>query len=174
MAEKDPKPNNVSDEKKISIQEALDKEGEQLHISELQALNIKDLSKIAKKYKVAEIGKMNNITVAQQDINRAMVEEARRFPGQEHLVVQYFQKNPQAIDGLRAPIFEDKVVDFILELAKVTDRAVSVEELRRDPDAAPEAEETKAASEAGEGAKAKAKRKPAAKPAARKKSSAKE
>jgi len=59
MAEKDPKPNNVSGEKKISIQEALDKEGEQLHISELQSLNIKDLSKIAKKYKVAEIGKMS-------------------------------------------------------------------------------------------------------------------
>jgi transcription termination factor Rho len=59
MAEKDPKPNNVPGEKKISIQEALDKEGEQLHISELQSLNIKDLSKIARKYKVAEIGKMS-------------------------------------------------------------------------------------------------------------------
>ena len=59
MAEKDSKPPNASGEKKISIQEALDKEGEQLHISELQALNIKDLSKIAKKYKIAEIGKLS-------------------------------------------------------------------------------------------------------------------
>ena len=58
MAEKDPV-NNVSGDKKISIQEALDKEGEQLHISELQALNIKDLAKIAKKYKIAEAGKMS-------------------------------------------------------------------------------------------------------------------
>ncbi len=59
MAEKDSRLNNASGDKKISIQEALDKEGEQLHISELQALNIKDLSKIAKKYKVAEIGKLS-------------------------------------------------------------------------------------------------------------------
>ncbi len=59
MAEKETRLNNASGEKKISIQEALDKEGEQLHISELQALNIKDLSKIAKKYKIPEIGKMS-------------------------------------------------------------------------------------------------------------------
>jgi trigger factor len=96
---------------------------------------------------IAEIGKKNNITVAQQDINKAMIEEARRFPGQEHLVIQYFQKNPQAADGLRAPIFEDKVIDFILELAKVSDREVTMDELRKDPDAAPaepvEAEDAK-------------------------------
>ncbi len=59
MAEKDSRQSSPPGEKKISIQEALDKEGEQLHISELQALNIKDLSKIAKKYKVAEIGKLS-------------------------------------------------------------------------------------------------------------------
>jgi transcription termination factor Rho len=59
MAEKDTQSSNVSNNKKISIQEALDKEGEQLHISELQALNIKELAKIAKKYKIAEAGKMS-------------------------------------------------------------------------------------------------------------------
>ncbi len=58
MAEKDIKPSDASGAKKISIQEALDKEGEQLHISELQALNIRELSKLAKKYKIAEAGKM--------------------------------------------------------------------------------------------------------------------
>jgi transcription termination factor Rho len=58
MAEKDPKPTVTPDDKNISIQEALDKEGEQLHISELQALNIKDLTKIARKYKLADVGKM--------------------------------------------------------------------------------------------------------------------
>jgi len=58
MAEKESKPSTASSEKKISIQEALDKEGEQLHISELQALNIKELSRLAKKYKIAEAGKM--------------------------------------------------------------------------------------------------------------------
>jgi trigger factor len=89
---------------------------------------------------IAEIGKKNNITVSQQDINKAMIEEARRFPGQEHLVVQYFQKNPQAVEGLRAPIYEDKVIDFILELAKVTDKSVTMDELRSDPDAPAAAE----------------------------------
>ncbi|HYK90008.1 MAG TPA: transcription termination factor Rho [Acidobacteriota bacterium] len=69
MAEKDSRLSNASGEKKISIQEALDKEGEQLHISELQALNIKDLSKIAKKYKVAEIGKL-----AKQDLIFAVLQ----------------------------------------------------------------------------------------------------
>jgi transcription termination factor Rho len=59
MAEKESRANNTPADKKISIQEALDKEGEQLHISELQALNIKDLAKIAKKYKIAEAGKMS-------------------------------------------------------------------------------------------------------------------
>jgi len=59
MADKDTRLNNVPGDKKITIQEALDKEGEQLHISELQALNIKELSKIAKKYKIAEAGKMS-------------------------------------------------------------------------------------------------------------------
>jgi len=105
---------------------------------------------------IAEIGKTNNITVAQQDLNKAMIEEARRFPGQEHLVIQYFQKNQQAVDGLRAPIFEDKVVDFILELAKVTDKTVTMDELRKDPDASPE---TKDAAAAGDTDDAKPKRK---------------
>ncbi len=59
MAEKDSRLNNASGEKKISIQEALDKEGEQLHISELQGLNIKDLAKLGKKYKLPDIGKMS-------------------------------------------------------------------------------------------------------------------
>jgi transcription termination factor Rho len=58
MAEKDSRPDNATETKKMTIQEALDKEGEQLHISELQALNIKDLSKLAKKYKIAEAGKL--------------------------------------------------------------------------------------------------------------------
>ncbi len=109
---------------------------------------------------IAEIGRRNNIAVAQQDLNKAMIEEARRFPGQEHLVIQYFQKNPQAVDGLRAPIFEDKVVDFVLELAKVTDVPVSLDELRRDPDASTES--ASASAEDGESkGKAKAKRKSA-------------
>jgi trigger factor len=110
---------------------------------------------------IAEIGKRNNIIVAQQDLNKAMIDEARRFPGQEHLVIQYFQKNQQAVDGLRAPIFEDKVVDFILELAKVTDHTVSFDELRKDPDASPEADAGSAGSDQAGDAKSKRKKKSA-------------
>ncbi len=81
---------------------------------------------------MADIGKKNNLTISQEDLNRALMEEARRFPGQEHMVFQYFQKNPQALDSLRAPIFEEKVVDFILGQAKVTEKEVSAAELKAD------------------------------------------
>lgn len=78
---------------------------------------------------LAEVGSKNNITVTQDEINRAMAEEARRFPGQERHVIEYYRNNPGAIDNLRAPIYEDKVIDFILELAQVTDRAIPLKEL---------------------------------------------
>ncbi len=58
MAEKEPRPANTPEERKMSIQEALDRAGEQLHISELQALNIKELTKIGRKYKIADLGKL--------------------------------------------------------------------------------------------------------------------
>ncbi|MCX7370954.1 MAG: trigger factor, partial [Alphaproteobacteria bacterium] len=54
-----------------------------------------------------------------------------RYPGQEKMVLEYFQKNPQAVEGLRSPIFEEKVVDFMLELAKVEEKAVTPEELAK-------------------------------------------
>jgi trigger factor len=84
---------------------------------------------------LAEVGRVNNITVSQDDLNRGLMAEARRYPGQEHLVFQYYQGNPEALNSLRAPLYEDKVIDFILELAKVTDKEVPVESLRADPDA---------------------------------------
>lgn len=87
---------------------------------------------------LADVGQKNDVTVTQDDVNKALIEEARRFPGQEHLVFQYYKSNPDALNSLRAPIFEDKVIDFILELAKVADKEVSVEDLRKDPDAADE------------------------------------
>lgn len=78
---------------------------------------------------LAEVGSKNNITVTQDEINRAMAEEARRFPGQERHVIEYYRNNPGAIDSLRAPIYEEKVIDFILELAQVSERAVPLKEL---------------------------------------------
>ncbi|BBK42773.1 trigger factor [Allostella vacuolata] len=83
---------------------------------------------------LAEVGRLNNINVPQEEINRAISEEARRYPGQERRVIEFYEKNPQAVASLRAPLFEDKVVDLIVEQAKVSERTVPVEELLRDPD----------------------------------------
>ena len=63
-------------------------------------------------------------------------QEAGRYPGQEAQVMEFFRKNPQASDTLRGPIFEDKVVDYILDLARVEERAVTPEELAADAEAA--------------------------------------
>src|SRR5690606_36446423 len=84
---------------------------------------------------LSEVGRQNNIEVKQDEITRAMVEQARRFPGQERQVMEYFQKHPDAANSLRAPIFEDKVVDFILEMADVTDKPVTKEELQKEAEA---------------------------------------
>jgi trigger factor len=78
---------------------------------------------------LSEIGRTNNITVSGDELARAMRQEASRYPGQEQQVMEFFRKNPQAAENLRSPIFEEKVVDFMLELAQVTDRQVSPEEL---------------------------------------------
>ncbi len=83
---------------------------------------------------LAEVGRTNNISVNQDDLNRAMVEQTRNFPGQESRIFEYYQNNPEAMQELQAPIFEDKVVDFIVEMAKLTDRKVTIEELMADPD----------------------------------------
>ncbi|AQU88873.1 trigger factor [Komagataeibacter nataicola] len=84
---------------------------------------------------LAEIGRVNNITVTQEEIVHAVRAEAARYPGQEQAVFEYFGKNPQAIDGLRGPIFENKVIDYIVELAKVEDKVVTPEELAEMPEA---------------------------------------
>ena len=85
---------------------------------------------------LSETGRLNDLTVSQEDLNRAMAEQAQRFPGQEQQVLQYYQENPQSMQELQAPLFEEKIVDYILELAKVTERKVSVEELLAGPDEA--------------------------------------
>jgi trigger factor len=81
---------------------------------------------------IAEIGDKNGITVSDDEVSRAVVERARQLPGREQQVWEYYRKNPSALASLRAPIFEEKVVDFLLELAKVTDKQVPREELYKD------------------------------------------
>jgi trigger factor len=81
---------------------------------------------------LAEIGEKNTITVTDDELNRALMEQARRFAGQEQRVWDYYRQNPQAVAALRAPIYEEKVVDFLLELAEVTEKKVSREELYKE------------------------------------------
>jgi trigger factor len=83
---------------------------------------------------LAEIGEKNKITVTDDELSRAVAERARQFAGQEQRVWDYFRQNPQAVASLRAPIFEEKVVDFLLELADVTEKKVSREELFKQDD----------------------------------------
>ena len=81
---------------------------------------------------LAEIGEKNGIKVADDEVKRAILERARQLPGREQQVWEYYQKNPAAVAAIRAPIFEEKVVDFLVELATVTDRRVTREELAKD------------------------------------------
>ncbi|BCJ90734.1 trigger factor [Terrihabitans soli] len=83
---------------------------------------------------LAEIGEKNDIQVTNDEVTKAVVDRARQFPGQEQMVWEFYQKNPEALAELRAPIFEEKVVDYIVELAKVTEKKVTKEELFADPD----------------------------------------
>ena len=117
---------------------------------------------------ITEIGRVNNIDVTEEDTRKAVFEEAQRYPGQEQMVLEYFQKNPQAMQQIAGPIFEDKVVDFILEMAKVSDVVI-------DKDTLYQADETVAPAKkaAKKPAKKAAAKKPAAKKAATKKLAAK-
>jgi trigger factor len=84
---------------------------------------------------LAEIGERNGIKVTDEELTRAVVEEARRYPGQEQEVWTYYRRNPDALASVRAPLFEDKVVDFILELAQVTETKVSRDRLYKGDEA---------------------------------------
>ena len=87
---------------------------------------------------LADVGRSNNIEVTPEELNQAVMREAMRYPGQERQVLEFYGKNAELKEQLRAPIFEEKTVDFILELAKVAEKSVTPEELLK---AAREAEE---------------------------------
>lgn len=80
---------------------------------------------------LSEIGRTNNIDVTQEEVNRAIVEQARRFPGQERKVVEQFRSSPELVAQIRGPIFEDKVIDFIMEMANATETSMTIEDLRK-------------------------------------------
>ena len=114
---------------------------------------------------VTEIGRTNNIDVTEEDTRKAVFEEAQRYPGQEQMVLEYFQKNTAAMQQLTGPIFEDKVIDFILEMAEVTSVVIDKDTLYQtnESDSAPVKKASK------KSAKKRASKKPSAKKVAEKK-----
>ncbi|MBE6447887.1 MAG: trigger factor [Alphaproteobacteria bacterium] len=78
---------------------------------------------------LSEVGQDAKISIKPEDINAAIMNEAKKYPGQEKMVFDYYLKNKAAVDGLKAPIFEEKIVDYIISKASVTEKTVSVEEL---------------------------------------------
>ena len=83
---------------------------------------------------LAEIGRLNNIKVEEKDTQNAMMQELQRYPGREKEILDYFKKNPEAQNQLSGPVFEDKIIDFITELAEVKEKVVSVEDLYKEDD----------------------------------------
>ena len=83
-----------------------------------------------------EVGRLNNIEVTEDEVQSALFKEVSRYPGQEKQIMELYQKNPEAMASIRAPIFEDKIVDFITEMATVTEKTVSPEQLMSPPEEA--------------------------------------
>jgi trigger factor len=82
---------------------------------------------------LAEIAQKNKITVESAELNRALMTEARRFPGQENAVIDYYTQTQGAIERIRAPLLEDKVVDFIVKQTKVVEKKITADELMKIP-----------------------------------------
>ncbi|HBM14649.1 MAG TPA: trigger factor, partial [Rhodospirillaceae bacterium] len=107
------------------------------------------------------------VEVTQEELQQAVFRQAQRYPGQEREVFEYFTKSPEMMNSLRAPIFEEKTVDYILELATVTDVSLPVDQLLESDDDSTEGEEGKKAKKSAKKSSAK---KAASKKAAAKKS----
>ncbi|NQV83649.1 MAG: trigger factor [Rhodospirillales bacterium] len=110
---------------------------------------------------MSEVGRVNNVEISQEDLNRQLMVEAKNHPGREKEVIDYFKSNPQAMEQLSAPVYEEKVIDFILEKAKVTDKKATMEDLIKALETDDDAPKSKG--------KAKSKAKPKAKPKTTKK-----
>lgn len=124
---------------------------------------------------LAEIGRKHEVSVSQDEINQQVITEAQRYPGREREVLDFYKKNPQAMEAIRAPVFEEKVIDLILEKADIKDKQVSPAELRKaqekleEYEGAAEPEQPKAKAKGAPKQPAKKKAVPKAKKAAAKK-----
>jgi trigger factor len=83
---------------------------------------------------LAEIGRRNKLEVSDQEVAQAISAQARNYPGQERQIFEAYQRNPQMVAQVRAPLYEEKVVDYVLELIKVANETVSREDLFKDED----------------------------------------
>jgi len=107
-------------------------EAEEISDEEREELDVISERRVRLGLVLAEIGQQNNIQVNDQEVQRAVISEAQKYPGQEKQVFDMYQKNPQALEGLRAPLFEDKVVDMIFDGAEISEKEVSIEELMKE------------------------------------------
>lgn len=120
--------------KQIEQEREADPEAEELSDDEKEELAYISERRVRLGLIIAEIGQQKNVQVSDQEVQRAVISEAQKYPGQEKMVFDFYQKNPQMLENLRAPLFEDKVVDVIFENADITEKEVSVEELMKDDD----------------------------------------
>ena len=123
-----------------------EQQGEKLADDERENLKVIAERRVRLGLVLAEIGKDKNIEVTRDELYKAIHAEARKYPGQESKVLEFYSKNPQVIESFRAPIYEEKVMDYIVTQAKVTDKVVSLEDLTKDDDdEMPKAKKKKAA-----------------------------
>lgn len=122
--------------KQIEQEQAQQNPGEKVEISDEDKEEFKSIAvrRVKLGLVLSEIGRENNIEVTQADLQKAVIEQAQNYPGQEKEVFDFYSKNQQALDSLRAPMFEEKTVDFIIELADVKEVEMSPEELTKDDD----------------------------------------
>ncbi len=128
-------------------QHADGKDPEETHAIEPDADQQKEFQDIANRrvclgLLLNEIGRANNIQIGQDDMNKTMMQEAQKYPGQEQQVMEYLKSNPQALEQAAAPMYEDKIIDFVIEMVKVTDKPATMEELVKQIEAENETAET--------------------------------
>lgn len=167
--------NNIVDQIKLDHQRS--NPGSEAELSKDELAELKDIAerRVRLGLVLSEIGSQNNLSVPDTELQKAVISEAQKYPGQEKEVFDYYAKNRNALESLRAPMFEEKVVDYILELAEVSEKEVSIEELTAEEE---EDEKPKKKAPAKKAASSKAKsddtpKKTAAKKSASKKAPAK-
>lgn len=120
----------IEDERKMNPAE----NGAELTDEEKEELELIAARRVRLGLILSEVGNKNKVSVTDQELQRAVIAEAQKYPGQEKMGFEFYQKNRGAIDMLRAPIFEEKVVELIFKDASITDKEVTLEELLKEED----------------------------------------